>query len=341
MFGFPILEVAIGLCFIYLLLSLICSAVNETIAGLTQRRGKLLAEAITNLVGDLGIKDQIYKHPIVKSLCQPGRELPSYIPSQKFALALMDIITGDGKAASNPDALRQGLATRAARAKDSQGKPTKDHLEGALSAVLNDTQSHLKTDQQKIQAWYDEAMDRVSGWYKRRTSMWIWILALVITLGLNADTVHITKVLWTNQAVRNAVVDSAKARAQAAPPEPMPLVEYTDPEHPEASSPVNVPAEALTPDEQALLGQLLVGWQQDLKELNALPKTGESKAGNTAAWLGLHLLGWLLTMVALSLGAPFWFDLLNKFINLRSSGQAPAKAAPVGEPPAAAKGAAA
>ncbi len=30
-----------------------------------------------------------------------------------------------------------------------------------------------------------------------------------------------------------------------------------------------------------------------------------------------HLPGWLLTALALSLGAPFWFDLLNKVVNVR------------------------
>jgi hypothetical protein len=334
MFGIPILEVAIGLCFVYLLLSLICSAVNETIAGLTQRRGKMLEQAINNLVGDLGITDQLYKHPIIKSLMQPGKQVPSYIPSQKFALALMDIVTGAGKAANDSVALRQGVAAMS-RVKDDQGQGKLDHLQGALSAVLSDSQNHLKTDQQKIQAWYDDAMERVSGWYKRRTTLWIWGLALLITVCINADTVRITKVLWTNQAVRSAVVDAANARAHAAPPEPMPLVEYSDPQNPQASSPVNIPSEALTPDEKALLGQLMIGWQEDLKEL----KTADGAA--IASWVGLHVLGWFLTIVALSLGAPFWFDMLNKFINLRNSGQAPAKAADTDTAAAAAVAAAA
>jgi hypothetical protein len=33
----------------------------------------------------------------------------------------------------------------------------------------------------------------------------------------------------------------------------------------------------------------------------------------------LPLLGWLLTAGAISLGAPFWFDLLNKFMVIRST----------------------
>ncbi len=318
MFGFPILEVAIGLCFVYLLLSLICSSVNETLAAMTQRRGKMLEDAISNLVGDGGIKDQIYAHPIIRSLSRKEKDLPSYIPSPQFALVLMDIVTGKGRPANDPAALRQGLAALAAAGKSDQGQSKYDHLQGALSAVLTDSQTHLKTDQQRIQAWYDDAMDRVSGWYKRRTARWIWVLALVITLFANADTVRITKVLWTNQAVRNAVVDSAKARAQA--PEPMPLVEYPDPDKPQASSPASAP-DALTPDERALLGQLMVGWREDLAELKKADATA------TASWWGLHLLGWFLTIVALSLGAPFWFEMLNKFINFRNSGQPAAKAA--------------
>src|SRR5262249_28002321 len=156
---------------------------------------------------------------------------------QKFALAVMDIVTGSGKAANDPGALRQGLAAMSAAGKDGPAKGTLNHLQGALTAVLNDSQSPLRTDQQKIQGWYGDAMDRFSGWYNRRPSLWIWGLALVITLCINADTVRITKLLWTNQAVRSAVVDAAKARSQS--PEPQPLVEYKDPQNPQASTPAS------------------------------------------------------------------------------------------------------
>jgi hypothetical protein len=35
------------------------------------------------------------------------------------------------------------------------------------------------------------------------------------------------------------------------------------------------------------------------------------------------ILGWVITALAASLGAPFWFDLLNRFVNVRASGKAP------------------
>ena len=330
MFGFPILEVAIGLSFIYLLLSLICTTVNETIATLTRRRSKVLEKAITNIIGDPKLKNELYSHPVIKSLSE-GRKPPSYIPAPKFAVALMDIITGEGKAANDPAALKQGLAKRA---EEAASKPENAHLSKALSAVLADSREHLKTDQQKIQDWYDESMDRVSGWYKRRTTAWIWGLAFIITLCMNADTIRITRILWSNQAVRSAVVDAAKARAQGAPPEPMPLVEYSDPQNPEESKPVGLPADTLTSQERALLGQLMLGWKEDLAELDQikqaeLNKKSQGQEGalwwaSLREWWAPHFLGWLFTMVALSLGAPFWFDTLNKFMNIRNGGKAPA-----------------
>jgi hypothetical protein len=42
-------------------------------------------------------------------------------------------------------------------------------------------------------------------------------------------------------------------------------------------------------------------------------------------WL-TKVLGWFVTGLALSLGAPFWFDLLGKFMNIRGAGPKPDRA---------------
>jgi hypothetical protein len=47
-------------------------------------------------------------------------------------------------------------------------------------------------------------------------------------------------------------------------------------------------------------------------------------------WLGLKLLGCLMTALAVSLGAPFWFDSLGRLVNLRATGARPARAATPG-----------
>src|SRR5215510_11965979 len=94
MFGSSILEVAIGLVFIYLLLSLICTAVNEIIASLINRRGENLFEGIISLLNDpsfTGLAQKLYNHGLIDGISQSSRR-PSYMASKTFALALLDIL---------------------------------------------------------------------------------------------------------------------------------------------------------------------------------------------------------------------------------------------------------
>ncbi len=308
MFGLPILEVAVGISFIYLLLALICTAVNETIAGITGRRAGFLEKGINSLLGDdPNLKKKLFDHPLIASLGPKKNKKSSYLPASKFALALMDVLTGTGKEADDPDALREGVkAIKAAP------------LRTSLSAVLADPKQTLATNQQKIEAWYNECMDRVSGWYKRRTVLWIWILAAIITICLNADSVRISKILWTNQAVRAAVIESAKSRAQTESSEALMPVAV----HPDVNAPKTAAAVAphhndvLTGKERSELNEL-TGWSDDIRQWAQM--NSWQRIWHTLT----HFPGWLFTIIAVSLGAPFWFDPLNRFMNIRSAGRAP------------------
>ena len=102
MFDFAALDVASGLTFVYLVLSLVCSALNETISSVFSWRARFLREGIANLLdsddranGEKLMK-QLYGHPRVNALIRPvsrrGRaRYPSYIPAQTFVAALLDI----------------------------------------------------------------------------------------------------------------------------------------------------------------------------------------------------------------------------------------------------------
>src|SRR6267378_3643573 len=100
MFGSTVIDIAIGLVFVYLLLSLICSAVNEIIERFAKYRASDLERGIKELLHDQAWVDQIYKHPLVNGLFEGayepgGKKLPSYIPATNFALALMDCVLPD------------------------------------------------------------------------------------------------------------------------------------------------------------------------------------------------------------------------------------------------------
>jgi len=332
MFGLPILELAIGLCFVYLLLALICTTVNETIAGITGRRAATLEKGILALVGgDQSFKNEIYNHPLVSSLKDPsGKSKPSYIAPSKFALSVMHIVKSSGKQSGDQDSLRAGL-------KAAEAKPYAQ----ALSVVLAETAlpgEREKSDQEKIEAWFNDGMDRVSGWYKRKTTLWIYVLAAIVVITLNADTIRMSRILWSNQAVRTAVVEQAKARTQAEQSsEPLPMVEYTKPNEPNSGVPIRANgSSALTPAESDTLGKL-TGWSGPIQEWRGLgaatPTSGSGADGSTPQQGGAltpylsfffrTFVGLFLTIVAVSQGAPFWFDALNRFMNIRSAGRAP------------------
>ena len=110
MFGSAILDVAAGLFLVYLLLSIVCTALNEAISSMLQQRGKHLFEGIKNLLNDpgfTGLAQQIYNHGLVDGLSRdaadpnkPTRK-PSYMPAGTFSLALLDILTAKGALANS------------------------------------------------------------------------------------------------------------------------------------------------------------------------------------------------------------------------------------------------
>ncbi|MEO8596834.1 MAG: hypothetical protein ABI759_26175 [Candidatus Solibacter sp.] len=310
----PVLDVAIGISFVFLLLALICTTVNEMIAGVFKTRANFLDKGITRLLGGSDeLKKLLYKHPLIQSLASSDSAIcPSYIPANKFVTAMMDIVSGKGNSSADMAALREGIKTLPS-----------EHLQITLNALLDRAGNNAEAAHLLLEQWFNEGMDRVSGWYKKNSQINAIILAVIVTVVMNADTIRMAALLWTTPTLRAAVVEQAKVRAEKARPEDnLPLVEYPDPTNPTESKPVSVPNDqALTPAEKAQLAQL-TGWDSDWKALDDYkkdPNTGKSFGG--VIWD--HLLGWIITAIAVSMGAPFWFDTLNRFMNIRNAGRAP------------------
>lgn len=311
MISMPILDVAIGLSFFYLLLGLICTTINEMIAGWRKTRARFLDKGIDRLLGsDPELKRKLYQHPLIKSLAPSDTEIcPSYIPADKFATALLDVLSGQDKPLTDIRAVLDGVRAL--------NNPMLQVALGAIVARAHDDAAELHD---RIERWFNDGMDRVSGWYKRNAQLNSIILAVIVTLVFNADTVFVAHTLWTNPVLRSTVVEEAQTRAaRQPPPENMPLVNYDDPSKPEASKFVPAsPEEALSATERAMLADL-TGWAPDRKKLTDAGYSARALAG--VVWN--HGLGWILTALAVSMGAPFWFDTLNRFMNIRNAGRAP------------------
>ena len=315
MFGSQVLDVVVGMVFVYLLLSIICTAANEMIASLFAMRANNLAKGIANLLADnriKGLDELFYDHPLIKSLYR-GKRKPSHIPDHTFALAFLDGIAplkGQGEKAVSR------IKEAVSELKDDSG------LKRLLSLFLQQAGEDFGKLQTIIETWFNDSMSRVGGWYKRKCQIITIIFAVLLTGATNADTLLIVKKLYTDPALRSAVVLQAQELAKQQPRFVTPTPEKTLVPSPSGSSGDqgdSPPAEPTTPaagDAKETFTQTLATLQQLGIPLGweATPKKEE--------WVN-KIIGLLLTALAISLGAPFWFDVLNRVAKIRSSGAEP------------------
>ncbi len=382
MSGFPILDVAIGLIFTYLVLSLVITALGELIASVIRRRPRTLHDGITSLLGSKQFAQKIYDHALIRSLHREGaltRLLkmkpwrPSYIPSGVFTLALIDTVAPNALTAapaipgSAPEEQLAALGSALIpRAESNHEIPPA--VQTSLRILLADSNNSFSQFKAKVERWFDDGMERVSGWYTRRTQLIVFVLAALLTVAVNADTVSIIGTLWRDSSIRSTIVSQAQTYLEQAKQQPntagaLPSVQVPTVAARSAAIPssalqqgsvlANDTPEAMAPPptppfEQADVPESIDNLQKAIDRLGQLPlPLGWADCFNTlpcssttAVWPGTpfvgathwketvisHGLGWLMTILAISLGAPFWFDMLNKIITIRAAGKAPEEA---------------
>jgi hypothetical protein len=206
MFGSTILEVAIGMVFIYLLLSLIVTAASELIASFLQWRAGTLRQGVRHLL-DPSLEQQLYDHPLIKKLSK-GKRGPSYIPAGTFALALVDVIADLDKGRPQPALDFGGLI----------GNVPDPDLRRVLALLAAEAGQDGQRLKENIENWFNNSMDRVAGWYKRKMQMVNAILALGLTVAVNADSILIARGLSNDSALRAAFVAQAQEMGKATQP---------------------------------------------------------------------------------------------------------------------------
>jgi hypothetical protein len=336
MFGSSVLDVAIGTTFVFLLVALGVTAANELLASLLRWRAKNLADGVREILDDRkgeGLKKQLYEHPLIKSLYRqrPG---PSYIPGRLFAMALLDVIAPaePGKPRSI-EAVRKAIQAfeGAVRGPGEGGAeaPRSSSVQRVLIVLLERAEREVQQGEQvvvrleqNVELWFNGAMDRVSGWYKRRMQVVCLVVAALFVAALNVDSIRVVRVLSRDAVMRSAISAQAAqaAKIAEAPSAPAPAAAGT-PDAPRATA---ASYAALQTDVNRLtsLG-IPIGWREELSEME-LAQTPKS-----AGWALSKLCGLLLTTLAALLGAPFWFDVLNKVMSIRSAVKAPVDAVPV------------
>jgi hypothetical protein len=319
--GNTALDVAIGLAFTYLLFSLICSAVQEGFAGVLDSRSKKLEKGIRSMLEDDGpgtggapvapaapaappapaapagpaknLVDELLGHDLIRSAYKAS--IVSKVPGLKNTR----LRKRRGPSYLDSRTFATALLDLFVPATDAADPLTelKDAIQAAnipagtkstlvkMAGTLAEDRNHLRGI---VEQWYDDTMARVSGWYKRQAQIVLCVLAAAVTIGLNVNTVSITERLIQDKTVRTAVAQQG--------------ANFKNP------TGDTVKKAAKRADDLGQLG-IPFGWDEKAND----PAKVEGHFWRTVA-------GWFVTFVALSLGAPFWFDALSKLARLRNSG---------------------
>lgn len=307
--GQAVLDVVIGVAFFYFLLSIVCSSISEAFATTLNLRARNLEEGVRKLLADPGAAQQFYGHWRVQTLFKPPRKLdrflspglkdkrPSYIPPRVFALTLLDTF-------APPRGNRAGSRDLLARARRAVKDTDNETIKGLLQDALDEARDDVDKLRGALERSYDETMERVSGWYKRRIQLVLFVIALVLVAAMNADSFVVAQRLWKDDALRTAVVQQATATVDDQ------TAECARGDDGAADlTPAEIAANCV--DEVEQLG-IPLGW------------TAVPSGWGIPAKIG----GLLVTVFAVMLGAPFWFDLLGKVARLRGTGAAPATSQP-------------
>ncbi len=432
-----LIEVTIGLILVYIVMSLTVLQIQEWIAGMLDKRAKFLEYILRKMLTEAGqstkpvnnaavppvqetrglsIVARLYNHPLIRSLSQDGKR-PSYIPADKFALALFDAILTAGTDSSTIqktlielktslpgavlDEVKTGLDELIENSKDIKDNAAKlaqlqekiydfsnnypqlkigemfdgllqtkfplkeveiieqlkigasnlivynPELRQTMDSLILQAETHVKKGESILavartntENWFNDTMDRASGWYKRNAQKWAFGIGVCLALIFNVDTVQISTELWRQPLLRQSLVAAAE---NFQLPE---ANQSTDQEVANAQ-------DAIRQLRSTLTGlNIPIGWTLEqlgkdkfnpvIDHCTLFPRAefsgeegkdvfGLSINGQCKVWVNaprgwgfpLKLIGILITGLAVVQGAPFWFQILQKIINVRSTGAKP------------------
>ena len=295
------LDVLIGLTTVLLLFSMAVTVMTQVITNLAARRGRHLKAGLSSLLQQLGIPSRdlaneiaktVLKHPLIAN----GRRLGTVIHREEFIRLLLDLASGVGASQLQEDSrnalqgvLKQGgIPDPEQRLKNiralslqlqASNPELSNHLRDGL-AIVNEASSDFVA---RVNSWFDQTIDRVSQRFTSYTHGITIGVAVVVVVLFQLDILAVTNRLFMEEATRNAIMAEANRLAQAPNPN-------TDPR---ASLELLSNARLISPPSLAVLKD----W----------------------AKLSPEIPGMALAVLLISLGAPFWYNVLKNLLRLRST----------------------
>ncbi|TPW30807.1 hypothetical protein FJU08_09015 [Martelella alba] len=301
--------VAISIIAIFLVLSLVVTSASSVLSAVLRDREKMLRSAIEAMIDDAVIRERTMRCGLVPGGVSSGgggekagrtTHYPAFIDTALFARALlsalMETVEDEGQRAGSEVARLRLAASKVSE---------KTNLGSALRAIMATGEGTMKAVEADLGHWYDATMTRLSDAYRRRQRLVCFLLGFGLATALNADTLGMVDHLSIDAGARDAMVTAALDFAGndrlLADHCATPAVKAA---HSDLDQMKCYRAQAETM--LAAVSPASLGWRGD-------PLL--STRGWQLLLAGLRkIFGLTLTAVAISLGAPFWFDLLRRIV---------------------------
>ena len=356
-----LLDVAIGMIVIYILGALLVSSLQEVVASILQWRAKHLKESILQLmlseeVNDVTLKqaeeirENIYKNPLVQSMnhvsfsrlvtwnilnplltlnfsrlsknlkfiinfkgkkSQIYQKLystsdPSYLEPENFATVILQELSKGGEMPS------QRIEDFKKKIQDSQKLPkslkeTLVSLADRAAIKVKKEENEILAFEKEIEDWFNRSMERASGVYKRNSQIFCFILGLILAVTLNLDSLEIYNKLIQDSSLRTALANSAEVIVKNS---------QTNGKLDQSKLQANI---------STITGNYLPINLINRQASNLVDCTANQPSNCTLnpGKFVQAAIGWLITTIAIYMGAPFWFELLGKLVNVRATGSKP------------------
>lgn len=295
MFGSEILEVALGLVFVYLLASTVCSAIREGIAKLCKTRAKNLEKELLDILKSTELVQAFYQHQLIREpQDKEAKKRPPKISTDKFAAALLDTLVNVQKGKTKGfNEMKEGIE----KIENAQVKRALLEILNSAAADVDRLKDKIEEVKKSIEEWYDKLMDKLSLWYRKRSRAVLFVIGLLLCGFLNLDTFMIVKSLHQDETIRKAAVAAAMENLQQS--------KETNEADTDFKKKINEFREKL--DQVGFP----IGWPA-----KDAPKNDPRRFPGKPWLIFLKILGILATSLAISFGAPFWFDTMRKLSNL-------------------------
>ena len=317
MFGSTILDTVIGLILVFFVISTICSSIFTLISKGLNMRGKLLASSLQKWLGET-VYDIVINHPMIRestiSRKLRGGQLeykdkPDWVDPKYFSHAFAELLT---KAENTSD-------------------PTKllpTELTGTVKYFLDklddNVYSNIEELVEDIEKWFDGRMYNLTELFREHSRLWLAGIAIGVTLFFNLNTIAVSQALWKGPTLRAAVVEAAGSQVAVGAVDSN--IEITDEGIPSGETgttpqptPTNERNAVQIFQEDLSVLNLPVGWTEQELDVFYLPSfLAQAEDANRPSmnWFSM-VIGWILTVLAVMLGAPFWYKVLTSLVNIR------------------------